>query len=126
MQHLQHIMLYYFKKGKNTTETTKKDWCSVWRRYCDLWNVSKWFAKFHAGGISPDDTPHSGGPVQVDGDQIETLTENNQCYTMRKIANILKISKSIKLLVKMKTVSFILQKKLNKLFGQPNKHKRLI
>ena len=26
-QHLQHIMLYYFKKGKNATEThTKKIW----------------------------------------------------------------------------------------------------
>ena len=23
-QHLQHIMLYYFKKGKNATETQKK------------------------------------------------------------------------------------------------------
>ena len=27
-------------------------------------------------------------------DQIETLIENNQCYTMREIANILKISRS--------------------------------
>ena len=24
MQHLQHIMLYYFKKGKNATETQKR------------------------------------------------------------------------------------------------------
>ena len=29
-QHFQHIMLYYFKKGKNATETQKKDLCSVW------------------------------------------------------------------------------------------------
>ena len=35
-------------------------------------------------------------------------------------ANILKISKSIKLLVKMKNVYFILRKKLDELFGQPN------
>ena len=39
---------------------------------------------------------------------------------MQEIANILKISKSIRLLVKMKNVSFNLQKKLNRLFGQPS------
>ena len=42
MQHFGHIMLYYFKKGKNTTEMQKKKGsCSVWRRCCDLSNVSK-------------------------------------------------------------------------------------
>ena len=41
---------------------------------------------------------------------IETLIENNQ-HTMREIADILKICKSINLLVKMKNVSFILLKK---------------
>ena len=66
-----------------------------------------------------DDAPLSGRPAEVDSDQIETLTENNQCYTMREIANILKISKSIQLLVKMKNVSFILWKR-NRLLGQPN------
>ena len=30
----------------------------------------------------------------LDSDQTETLIENNQCYTTRGIANILKISKS--------------------------------
>ena len=37
-----------------------------------------------------------------------------------EMANILKTSKSIKLLAKIKNVSFILWKKLNGLFGQPN------
>ena len=67
----------------------------------------KWFAKFCATGFSLDDAPQLGRPTEVDSDQIETLTENNQCYTMREIANILKISKSIQLLVKMKNVSFM-------------------
>ena len=66
-----------------------------------------------------DNAPWSGRPVEVDRDLIETLIENNQCYTMREIANILKISKSIKLLVKMKNVSFILWTKPYGLFGQP-------
>ena len=76
--------------------------------------------KFHAGDFSLDDAPRLGRPVEVDSDQIETLIEDNQCYTTWEIAGILKISKSIKLLVEMKNVSFILQKKPYGLFGQPN------
>ena len=78
----------------------------------------KWFAKFLAGDFLLDDTPQLARPVEVDSDQIKTLIENNQHYTMWEIANILKISKSIKLLAKMKNVYFILWKKTNGIFGQ--------
>ena len=94
-QHFWHIMLYYFKKGKNTTETQKKRICPVYGegavtdRMCQ-----KWFAKFHAGDFSLDDAPRSGRPVEVDRDQIKTLIENNQRYTMWEVADITKISKS--------------------------------
>ena len=87
-------MIYYFKKGKNATEMQKKI-CAVYGegavtdRMCQ-----KWFAKFHAGDFSLDAAPRSGRPVEVDSDQIETLTENNQRYTMLEIADILEISKS--------------------------------
>ena len=81
----------------------------------------KWFSKFHAGDFSLDDAPQSGRPVEVDSNQIETLIENNQCNTMRKIAaNVLKISKPIKLLVKMKDVSFIFWKKTHTFSVPPN------
>ena len=65
--------------------------------------------QFHAGDFSLDDAPQSGSPVETDNNQIETLIENTQCYIMQEIADILKMSKSIKML-KMKNVSFILQK----------------
>ena len=88
-------MLYYFKKGKNATKTQKKI-CAVYGegavtdRTCP-----KWFVKFHTGDFSLDDAPRLGGrPVEVDSDQIETLIENNQRYTMQEIADILKVSKS--------------------------------
>ena len=93
-QYFWHITLYYFKKGKNATETQKKI-CAVYGegavtdRMCQ-----KWFAKFRAGDFSLDDAPQSGRPVEVVSKQIKTLTENNQCYTTREIADILKISKS--------------------------------
>ena len=37
----------------------------------------KWFVRFCAGDFALDDAPQSGRPVEVDRDQIETLTENN-------------------------------------------------
>ena len=67
--------------------------------------------KFCAGDFLLGDAPLSGRPVEVDSDQIEALIENHQCYTMWETDDVLKISKSIKLLVKMKNVSFVLQKK---------------
>ena len=78
----------------------------------------KWFAKFFAGDFSLDEAPRLGRPAEVDSDQIETLTENNQCSTTWEIADILNITKSIKLLVIKKNGSFILWKKLSRLFGQ--------
>ena len=55
--------------------------------------MSKWFVKFCAGDFLLDKAPWSSRPVEVDGNQIKTLTENNQCYIIWKIADILKISK---------------------------------
>ena len=51
-QHFQHIMLYHFKKGKNTTEMQKKicavhEECAVNDQKCQ-----KWFVKFCAGWYS--------------------------------------------------------------------------
>ena len=49
---LQHIMLYYFKKGKNTTETHKKI-CAVYGEGAVTDQMcQKWFAKFHAEDYS--------------------------------------------------------------------------
>ena len=83
------------------------------------WMCQKWFVNFHAGDFSLDDAWWSGIPVKVDGNQIETLIENIQCSLMWEIADKPKISKSMKLLVKMKNASFILRKNLNRRFGWP-------
>ena len=80
----------------------------------------KWLAKFHAGDFSLDDAPQLDRQVEVDSNQIDRSSENNQHYTTQKVANILKISRSIKSLVKVKNVSLLHGKKINKLFGQPN------
>ena len=65
-QHFWHIVLYYFKKGKNATEIHKKI-CAVYGegavtgRRCQ-----KWFAKFRAGDFSLDEASQSCRPVEVD------------------------------------------------------------
>ena len=74
-------MLYYFKKGKNATETYKKI-CAVYGEGAVTdQTCQKWFVKFRAGDFSMDDAPRLGRPVEVDGNQVETLVENDQCYT---------------------------------------------
>ena len=117
-QHFWHIMLYYLKKDKNTTETHKKDSCSVWKGAVTDRMCQKWFVKLPAGDFLISDAPQSHTAVEVDSENRDI--ENNQHYTTVEIADIFKLSKSIKLLVKMKNTSFILWKKLNGLFGQPS------
>ena len=78
----------------------------------------KRFVKFLAGGFSLNDAPWSGRPAEVDRDQIETLIENNQRYTMWEIADVLKVSKSIKLSVKIQTHVFY-RKNLTDFLAKP-------
>ena len=106
-------MPYHFKKGKNTTEMQQKICAACGEGAVTDQMCQKWFEKFRAKDFLLDDAPQLGRSGEVDGDQIKTFIENNQRYTTRERADILKISKSIKLLVKMKNVPFILQKKLN-------------
>ena len=59
-------MLYYFKKGKKTTETREKICAecgegAVTDRMCQTW-----FVKFHAGDFLLDGAPWSSRPVEVD------------------------------------------------------------
>ena len=65
-------MLYYFKKGENTTGTQKKI-CAVCREGAVTDRTyQKWFAKFCAGDFWLDnDAAQSRGTVEVDSDQIE-------------------------------------------------------
>ena len=57
-----------------------------------------------------------GGPVEVDSNQIETLVGNNQHSTTQVIVDILKISKSMELLVKMKKCVFYFMEKTKQTF----------
>ena len=103
-------MLYYFKKGKNATETPKKI-CAVYGEGAVTdWTCQKCSAKFCAGDFSLGNAPWSGRTVEVDSNQIEALIENNQHSTMQETADILKISKSIVTFENEKCVFYFMEK----------------
>ena len=107
----------YLKKSKNATEMQKKNIYTVYGEGAVTDQMcQKWFEKFHVEDFSLEDAPWSGRPVEVDSDQMEILIEKNQHFTTWKRADILRISKSIKLLVKQICVSFFVEKKLKRLF----------
>ena len=89
------------------------------------WTCQQWFVKFCSGNFLLDDAPQSGRWVEVVKDQTETLIENDQRYTMWEIDDKLKISKSIKLSVKMKNVSYFMEK-TKWIFGQLNIMKLIV
>ena len=65
-QHFWHITLYYFKKGKYTTEVQKKKICAVdGEGAVTDGTCQKWFEKFCAGDFSLDDAPRWGRPAEV-------------------------------------------------------------
>ena len=66
VQHFWHVVLYYFKKGKNATDTQKKICAMYGEGAVTDWMCQKWFVKFHAGDFSLDDAPQLGRPVEVD------------------------------------------------------------
>ena len=111
-------MLYYFKKGKKRNRKVKKIVQCVEKVLWLIEHVKSGLRSFVLQ-ISCWMMLH-GWVDQLKLIAIKTLIENYQYYTMQDTADILKISKSIKLVAKMKNVSFILQKKLKGLFGQPS------
>ena len=108
-----------FQESLNTTETWKM------KRFVHFMEKVLWLIEFVKSGlwsfvleISPW-TMLRGRVDQLKLIAIETLIEVNQHYTVQGIANTLKISKSIKLLVKLKNVSFILWKKHTGFLANP-------
>ena len=92
-QHYWPIMLYYFKKGKNSTKAHKKIFVAYREGAMTDQMCQKWLQSFLLQ-ISHWSVLHSQvGQFRLT-DQTEILTENNQHYVMWEIAEILKISTS--------------------------------
>ena len=107
-----HVMLIISTKVEMQLKCKKKkDFCSVWRKCCDWLNVSKVVCKVLCWRFLTGRCSTVSRPVEVDTEQLETLIESNRHYTMWERANVLKISKSIMLLVKIKKNMSFTEKK---------------
>nr|AAP51086.1 transposase [Forficula auricularia] len=91
-EHFRHILLFYFRKGKNALQAHKK-LCAVYgdealkERQCQ-----NWFAKFRSGDFSLKDEKRSGRPVEVDDDLIKAIIDSDRHSTTREIAEKLHVS----------------------------------
>ena len=92
--HFRHILLYYFRKGKNAVHARKK----LYDVYCGKSLTERQFqnrfARFRTGDFDLKDAPRSRPPTDVDDDKIKAMLENNRRSTTREIAEKLDISNS--------------------------------
>ena len=85
-EHYRHILLFYFRKGKNASRARKK-LCAVYgdealkERQCQ-----NQFDKFRSGDFSLKDEKPSGRPVEVDDDLIKAIIDSDRHSTTREIA----------------------------------------
>ena len=93
-EHLRHILLYYFRKGKNAAQVAKKLRDVYGEEASKDRQCRNWFDKFRSGDFSLNDEQLSGRPNEVDDDQIKAKIEADRHATVQKIEEMLKITKS--------------------------------
>ena len=90
--HFRHILLYYFRKGKNASQAHKK-LCAVYgnealkERQC-----RNWFVRFRSGDFSLKNAQRSGRPIEVDETHIKAIIDSDRHSTTRDIAEKLNVS----------------------------------
>ncbi|XP_047135513.1 histone-lysine N-methyltransferase SETMAR-like [Hydra vulgaris] len=81
-----HILLIYFRKGKNVSQAHKK-LCAVYgNEALNEWQSQNWMAKFRSDDFSLKDEKRTGRPVEFDDDQIKTLIDLDHHSTTFEIA----------------------------------------
>lgn len=93
-QHFRHILLFYYRKGKNAVQARKKLSDVYGEDVLTERQCQNWFAKFRSGNFDVEDAPRSGRPVKADEDTIKALIDANRRITTREIAERLNLSNS--------------------------------
>ncbi|GFV83702.1 HTH_48 domain-containing protein [Trichonephila clavipes] len=65
-QHFRHILLFYYRKGKNTVQARKKLTDVSGEGVMIVRQCQNWFAKFRSGNFDVEDAPRSGRPVEAE------------------------------------------------------------
>ena len=90
-EHYRHILLFYFRKGKNASQAHKK-LCAVYGDEVLKEQHCQNFDKFRSGDFSLKDEKRSGRPVEVDDDLIKAIIDSDRHSTTREIAEKLHVS----------------------------------
>ncbi|GFW56052.1 histone-lysine N-methyltransferase SETMAR [Trichonephila clavipes] len=77
-QHFRHILLFYYRKGKNAVQARKKLTDVYGESVLTVRQCQIWFAEFRSGNFDVEDVPRSGRPVEADKDTIKALVDSNQ------------------------------------------------
>ncbi|XP_078051534.1 histone-lysine N-methyltransferase SETMAR-like, partial [Augochlora pura] len=98
MQHFRHILLFYYREGKNAIQARKKltDACGE-----DVLTVPvpvsarNGLRKFRSGNVDVEDALRSGRPVEADKVTLMALVDANRPITTRAIGERLNLSNPI-------------------------------
>ncbi|GFW22771.1 histone-lysine N-methyltransferase SETMAR [Trichonephila clavipes] len=93
-QHFRHILLFYYRKGKNAVQARKKLTDVYGEGVLTVRQCQNWFAKFRSGNFDVEDAPRSGRPVEADKDAIKALVDANRRITTHEIGLRLNLSNS--------------------------------
>ena len=77
-QHFRHILLFYYRKGKNAVQARKKLTDVYGEDVLTVRQCQNWFAKFRSGNFDVEDAPRSRRPVEADKDTIKALVDANR------------------------------------------------
>ncbi|CAK9826519.1 Histone-lysine N-methyltransferase SETMAR [Anthophora retusa] len=94
-QHFRHILLFYYRKGKNAVQARKKLADVYGEDVLTVRQCQNWFAKFRSGNFDVEDASRSGRPVEADKDTIMALIDANLRITTREIAERLKSNSTV-------------------------------
>jgi len=68
--HFRHLMLFFYRKGKNATQVANKI-CAVYGEGAVAERTVRWFVRFKAGDFNLEDQEHPDRPSTTDEDQIK-------------------------------------------------------
>ncbi|XP_014487703.1 PREDICTED: histone-lysine N-methyltransferase SETMAR-like, partial [Dinoponera quadriceps] len=93
-EHFRHILLSYFRKGKNAAQAAKKLRDVYGEEAIKERPCRNWFDMFRSGDFSLKDEQRLGRPLQADDDQIKAIIKLDRHLSEREIGEKLKIPKS--------------------------------
>ena len=89
--HFRHILLFYFRKGKNAAQAHRK-LCGVYGDEClSERQCYSWFAHFRFGNFDVKDEPRPDRPIVGKVDEILSKIEVDRHIPSRDIVSVLNV-----------------------------------